>query len=163
MQREECEEGMPPESTTARMSHTPCLNFFVKICTHAYHPYCNSTSSEHVGVTWRRPPLVGLKPWGRLQVSGMTWSAHMCLWVRKGKAHKACQFHDPSVHGSCLFHEMRALLELRRDLQLLSVGMYLQSLCSEPSPESSLEDIIPGEEIESTFAIELRHHQNSRV
>ena len=32
VQRAECEEGMPPESTTARMSHTPCLNLFVKIC-----------------------------------------------------------------------------------------------------------------------------------
>ena len=32
MQRAECEDGMPPESTIARMSHTPCLIFFVKIC-----------------------------------------------------------------------------------------------------------------------------------
>lgn len=101
VQREECEEGMPPESTTARMSHTPCLNFFVKICTHAYHPYCNSVSSGHVRVTWRRLSLVQLKPRGRLQVSVMTWWPHMCLWVKKGTAHKACQFHDPSVHRSC--------------------------------------------------------------
>ena len=32
VQRAECEDGMPPESTIARMSHTPCLIFFVKIC-----------------------------------------------------------------------------------------------------------------------------------
>lgn len=32
VQRAECEEGMPPESTTARMSHTPFLNRLVKNC-----------------------------------------------------------------------------------------------------------------------------------
>ena len=32
VQSAECEDGMPPESTIARMSHTPCLIFFVKIC-----------------------------------------------------------------------------------------------------------------------------------
>ena len=32
VQSAECEDGMPPESTIARMSHTPCLNLLVKIC-----------------------------------------------------------------------------------------------------------------------------------
>ena len=35
VQRAEWDEGMPPESTIARMSQTPCLIFFVKICMHS--------------------------------------------------------------------------------------------------------------------------------
>lgn len=34
MHREECDDGMPPESTTAVTSHTPSLIRFVNICSH---------------------------------------------------------------------------------------------------------------------------------
>ena len=30
--KEECDDGMPPDSITALMSHTPCLYLFVKTC-----------------------------------------------------------------------------------------------------------------------------------
>ena len=42
VQRAECEEGMPPESTIARMSHTPCLILFVKICSAPHSLACLS-------------------------------------------------------------------------------------------------------------------------
>ena len=61
VQSAECEDGMPPESTIARMSHTPCLTFFVKICVynssaHQEMPHdvrVAHTAPQHHGNVWQ--------------------------------------------------------------------------------------------------------------